>query len=45
MNDTIRRSVNIEEYEPIEIIVIEFDSEDVICASGGNETPWDTTVG
>ena len=45
MNDTIRCSVDVEKYEPIEIVVIQFDSEDVICTSGGNESPWDTTVG
>ena len=31
-----------ESYEALEIEVISFDSEDVITASGGNESPWDT---
>ena len=41
MNDTIRRSVDVEEYEPIEIVVIQFDSEDVIRTSGGDDGEWD----
>ena len=29
-------------YESLEIEVISFENEDVITASGGNESPWDT---
>ena len=41
MNDTIERSGDTEEYEPIEIIVIKFISEDIITASG-DDGEWDT---
>ena len=29
-----------EQYEPIEIEIITFDTEDVITASGDTDTPW-----
>ena len=41
MRETIERTVPVEEYEPLEILVISFESEDVITASG-DDGEWDT---
>ena len=31
-----------ESYESLEIEVISFENEDIVTASDGNESPWDT---